>query len=146
MRESVSLSYIMQMYSIHLMCVCLYVAVCCSVLQRVADKLDISDVRISVRCNVLQCFAVCCSVLQCVADVFDISKVFPYLMMRESVSLSYIMQMYSIHLMCVCLYVAVCCSVLQCVADKLDISDVPISVRCNVLQCFAVCCRCIRYN
>ena len=64
-----------------------YVAVCCSVLQRVAVCCSVlqcvavccsvlqSDARVSLcehmcaRVSVLQCVAVCCSVLQCVAHV-----------------------------------------------------------------------------
>jgi len=46
------------------------VAVCCSVLQRVAvsfcdrNRLCVEDAPVAVCCSVLQCVAVCCSVLQ----------------------------------------------------------------------------------
>ena len=55
------------------------VAVCCSVLQCVADMRTLIQIQltvgfeggkcIAVCCSVLQCVAVCCSVLQCVADM-----------------------------------------------------------------------------
>ena len=45
------------------------VAVCCSVLQRVAVCVSCDT---SVRRDVLQCVAVCCSVLQCASHVIHL--------------------------------------------------------------------------
>jgi len=89
-----------------------YLAVCCSVLQRVAVCCNVLQCRSrsegylayqsrllqSVCCSVLQCFAVCCSVLQCVS---------------------------------------VCCSVLQCVAVCCSVLQ-NVAVCCSVLQRVAV--------
>ena len=93
-------------------------AVCCSVLQRGADKLTVTKQQIicvavcfAVCCNVLQCVAVCCSVLFCSV-------------LRA--------------LQCV----AVCCSVLQCVLQCVAVC----SVCCSVLQCVAVCCSVLQYT
>jgi len=67
------------------------VAVCCSVLQRVARRLYVSKTHMSLQgAGVLQCVAVCCSVLQCVAACCSVLQ-----------------------------RVAACCSVLQRVARSL---------------------------
>jgi len=77
---------------------CIFVAMCCSVLQRVA-----------VCCSTLQCVAVCCSVLQCVAVCCSVLQSAYLVVMddRKSVSTSSVLQC-----------VAVCCSALQCVAVR----------------------------
>ena len=120
-----------------------YVAVFCSVLQRVEVWLPSAPIKMmlstlclthSVCCSVLRCVAVCCSVLHS---------------MLQCVSVCCRM------LQCV----AVCCSVLQCVAmccNELQCADADcddvkhpvhnsfsvlqrVAVCCSVLQCVAVC-------
>jgi len=101
------------------------VAVCCSVLQRVAvccsawqcqtpdaSHSCLQTQQSAVSCSVLQCVAVCCSVLQCMA-VSDARRL---TLLPANTAISSELQC-----------VAVCCSVMQCVA-----------VCCSVLQCVAV--------
>ena len=92
------------------------VAVCCSVLQRVALNIlstitgaHAVENACIVCCSVLQCVAVCCSVLQCVAVCCSACTITG----AHTIENAYMM----------------CCSVMQCVA-----------VCCSVLQCVAVCC------
>jgi len=97
-------------------------AVCCSVLQSVAEC-----------CRVLQCVVVCCNVLQC--HKFHS----PHL---ERVALG-LKQQFSkmIAMLAACRHscVAVCCGVLRCVAACCSVFQC-VAVWCSVLQCVAVCC------
>jgi len=92
------------------------VAVCCSVMQRVA-----------VSCSELQCVAVCCGVLQRVV-------------LQCVTSLGFV----QLSVYAVVLCVAVRCSVLQCVAVSCNMLQC-VAVCCNVSQCNEVCCGVLQY-
>jgi len=86
-----------------------FVAVCCSVLQRVV---------LCQRVSVLQCVAVCCSVLQCVVLCQRVSVCQPSRLRvpcpRASACVCVECVVLSVCVLKVC--VAVCCRVVQCVA------------------------------
>jgi len=94
-----------------------YVAVWCSVLQRVAAC-----------CSVLQRVAVCCSVLQCYVTCLHMRWMF----VRSNGPVMNFKNM-----------VAVCCSVLQCVAVRCCVLQCA-AVCCSALLCVAVCCSVLR--
>jgi len=91
-----------------------YVAVCCSLLQRVV--------------GVLQCAVVCCVVLQCAAVHCSV-----LIVLKECADVG-------LCLLCVLQCVAVCCSVLQRVAVCCSVLQ-RVAACCSVLQRTAVCCR-----
>jgi len=132
--------------TVQILCVaacCTYlVAVCCSVLQRIA--VDTYHRRTIIVCcsvlhlrssSVLQCVSMCCSALQWIHTM-------PARVLRVAVCCNYLVALCCSALQCV----SVCGSVLQCVAVDIYYhctSIVPCSVlqlpRISVLQCIAVC-------
>ena len=102
-----------------------YVAVCCSVSQRVAVFYNMlqcdTECGSALHCVVLQCVAVCCnSVLQSACVVRTLSTHTHTLSLSQSVAEDGYRDV--IRVQCVLQCVAACCSVLQ-----------------RVLQCVAVC-------
>jgi len=113
---------------------CICVAVCCSVLQRIAVccSMYISYLVTTWRAgetmasvSVLQRVAACCSALQRVAVCCSVLQ-FACIIPRDNLTCR------RDNGFCIC--VAVCCSVLQCVA-----------VCCSVLPCVALCCSVLQY-
>jgi len=119
----------------HIYCVLQCVAVCCSVLQRVAVRVagilalttrgQVHMLCVAVCCNVLQSVAVCCSLSQSVAVCCSLLQCVLQRHRRSS-------HMYT-YMCCVLQSVAVCCSLLQSAAVYYILA-----VSCGVSQCVAV--------
>jgi len=112
-------------------CVLQCVAVCCSVLQCVADPCVYTYRRaFGQRATRGMANVACCSVLQCVAVCCSAMQIYVYKGTEEPKGRPMVLQMqqaehpHTAEAPVVLQYVAVCCSALQCVA-----------VCCSTLQC-----------